>query len=81
MRLILRLSALAVVLITVVLWFFGGMNRGFTKTSVPRTVIDPVTEIEHKVYENRFLPGADFLAVGAAVGLALFGVSFLFPKK
>jgi hypothetical protein len=81
MRLVLRLSALAVILITVVLWFFGGMNRGFTQTSVQQKHIDPVTELDFYVTEDRFLPGVDFLAGGAAISLVLFGSSFLFRKK
>lgn len=81
MRLVLRLSALAIILVTVVLWFFGGMNLGFTQTSVPKKVKDPVTEIEVDVWENHFLPGVDFLAGGAALGLVVAGSSFLFRKK
>jgi hypothetical protein len=81
MRLFLRLASLGIILITVVLWFFGGMNRGWTQTSVRQMQKDPVTDIEYPVIEQRFLPGIDFLGGGSVLGLLMIGASFLFPKK
>jgi hypothetical protein len=81
MRLFLRLASLGIILITVVLWFFGGMNRGWTQTSVKQMQKDPVTDIEYPVFEQRFLPGIDFLGGGSVLCLVTVGVSFLFPKK
>ena len=76
-----RLAALALAVVAAVLWLFGGPNLGWTKTSVPVKHVDEVTGIEHDVWENRFLPGVDFLAGGLAAGAALFGMSFLFRVK
>jgi hypothetical protein len=81
MRLVLRLAALGIILITFVLWFFGGMNRGWTKTTVTEMRKDPVTDLDFPVTERRFLPGIDFLGGGAGLGLLVAGTSLLFSKK
>ena len=81
MRTILKLTSLFVILATVVLWLFGGPNLGWTKTSVMVETIDPVTDQKGVQWENRFLPGVDFLAEGLLAGGVLFGLSFLFRKK
>lgn len=81
MRTGLRIVALAVVVVTLTLWFFGGMNPGWTKTSVQMTGYDEVTEQNYPVWEKRFLPGVDFLGAGLLVGAGLFGSSFLIRKK
>ena len=80
-RTTLRLVALTVALGTIVLWFFGGPNLGWTKTSVMSEEIDPVTELKRPVWENRFLPGVDFLAGGLIGSALILGGSFLFRKK
>ena len=64
MRIFLRLAALAVAVVTVALWFFGGPNRGWTKTSVPVPEVDPVLG-SYERWEKRFVPGVDFLAAGS----------------
>ena len=81
MRTTLRLSALAVALLSLALWFFGGPNLGWTKTSVDRIETDPVTGLEGHFPEKRFVPGVDFLACGFLVGGVLAGGSFLFRRK
>ena len=43
-------------------------------------VKDPVTEIPGPVYEDRFVPGVDFLGGGLAVALVVAGSSFFFRK-
>ena len=81
MKIVLRITALFVVLVTLVLWLFGGPNTGWTKTSVMVKTIDPITDQEHIHWEKRFLPGVEFLGGGVIVGGVLLGTSFLFPKK
>ena len=80
MRNLLRFVALAVALVTVALWFFGGPNRGWTKTSVPVPEVDPVLG-SYERWEKRFVPGVDFLAAGLLGAAGLGGASFLFRKK
>ena len=81
MKTILRLAALAVALVTLAFWFFGGPNLGWTKTSVDRIELDPVTGLEGRFPEKRFVPGVDFLAVVLLGAAGLVGTSFLFRKK
>lgn len=77
----LRIAALLLALIILAVWFFGGPNLGWTKTSVAHKVKDPVTELEVDVYEKRFVPGIDFLGAGlGAAGLLAF-VSFFVRKQ
>jgi hypothetical protein len=80
MRTKLRIAALLLALIVLAVWFFSGPNLGWSKTSVPHKMKDPVTELEVDVYENRFVPGVDFLGAGlGAAGLMAVG-SFFFRK-
>ena len=81
MRLAFRLAALGILVVVLGLWFFGGCQLGWTKTSVPVTHIDPVTEIEGTSWERRFLPGIDFLGAGLAVAGVVFGCGYFFRPK
>lgn len=63
------------------IWAALGANGGWTKTSVPRTVLDEVTGIEAITYEARFVPGLDFVGAGLLGAAALIGVSLVFRKK
>ena len=81
MRTLLRAVALVIAAGVVAFWFFTGMNRGWTKTSVAHKEKDPVTEIEVDRYEKKFVPGVDFLAAGLALAALAGGSSFLFRKK
>ena len=77
MRTTLRLMASLLALLTVALWLAGGMNRGWTKTSVMTKDIDPITEQEIIQWKKQFVPGIDFLGAGVAVSAFLFGASSL----
>ena len=81
MRTILRLSALAVALVGLALWFFGGPNLGWTRTTDVREELDPVTGLVGRFPEARFVPGVDFLAASLGLAGALAGGSFFFRKK
>lgn len=81
MRTKLRLAAAAVAFVSLVFWLFGGPNLGWTKTTVEKWQVDPVTQIEYPVIEKRFNPGLDVLAASMAGSAALFGVSFLARRK
>lgn len=77
MRTKLRLAAASVAFVSLVFWFFGGPNWGWTKTTVEKWQVDPVTQIEYPVIEKRFNPGLDLLAASLAGAVALFGISLL----
>jgi hypothetical protein len=78
---ILRLVALILVVGSLALWAATGMNRGWTKTSVPRKTLDEVTGIEGITYEKHFVPGVDFLGVSVLGAVVLTGLSFLYRTK
>jgi len=78
---ILRLVALALVIGALAYWFAAGVNRGWTKTSVPVKTVDDVTGIEGVTYQKKFVPGVDFLAVAVGCAALCAGVSFLFRTK
>jgi hypothetical protein len=81
MRKGLRVLALVIALGAIAFWAALGANAGFTKNRVAKKTVDEVTGIEAITYEDRFVPGVEFLG-GAIVGAgALAGVSFLFGRK
>ena len=83
MRKLLRILAALALVGGVGFWLVAGANTGWTKNRVPKKFVDDVTGIEAVTYEDKFVPGIDFLG-GCAVGaVALAGLSFLFrkPKK
>ncbi len=76
----LQVISIVLLLGTVFTWLFTGANRGWTKTSVAVKTLDDVTGIEGISYENKFLPGLDFLGGGSLAALALGGTSLFFRK-
>ena len=66
---------------SIIFWAAEGGNRGWTKTSVPRKIVDQVTGIEGVTYDKRFVPGVDFLGAALAGAGILAGASFLFRTK
>jgi len=81
MRTFLRLAALGLALFSLVFWFFGGPNPGWTKTSVDRIEKDAVTGLEGHFPEKRFVPGVDFLGAGLLTAGLLAGCSYCCRKK
>lgn len=66
---------------SVAVWAALGLNTGWTKNSIIRWEVDPVTEIRAPVIEERFIPGIDFLAGAFAIAAFLFAASFSFKSK
>ena len=62
-------------------WIVTGANRGWTKTSVPRVTLDPVTGISGTTYEKKFVPGLDFLGAAAICSALLTAASCLCSNK
>ena len=62
-------------------WMLNGAHRGWNMDRVPLEKIDEITGIAYVEYEERFVPGMEFLAVGVAASAVLFGLSFLFRKR
>jgi hypothetical protein len=62
-------------------WAATGANRGWTKTSVPKKIVDEVAGIEGVTYEKHFVPGVDFLGAALLGAGILAGISILFRTK
>jgi hypothetical protein len=81
MRKFLRIAALVVLLGGLGFWAAKGANTGWTKNRVEVKKVDEVTGIEAINYEERFIPGVEFLGGVVAGAGALAGLSFLFGRK
>jgi hypothetical protein len=81
MRTLARILAVIVAAGALVFWAATGAHRGWTRTSVPVTTLDEITGIEAITYEDRFVPGVDFLGASGLASVLLVGVSFLFRKQ
>ena len=81
MKPILRLVALVLLVVAIGWWLSTGANRGWTKTSIPKKTVDPVTGLEAIDYEKGFVPGLDVLGIAALGAGALAGASLLFNSK
>jgi hypothetical protein len=81
MKQILLGLAAAVALSAIVIWTTKGAHRGWTKTLVPVKSVDEVTGLEGVSYQERFVPGVDFLG-GALLGASMLaGASFVLRNK
>ena len=77
----LRIVAVILAVGSLAFWVAAGSNRGWTKTSVPRKIPDPVTGIEGVTYDKHFVPGVDFLGAAMLGAGVVAGASFLFRTK
>ena len=77
----LRIVAVILAVGSLAFWVAAGANRGWTKTSVPRKIPDPVTGIEGVTYEKHFVPGVDFLGAALVGAGILAGISTLLRTK
>jgi hypothetical protein len=81
MKKALRIVAVILAVGSIIFWATAGANRGWTKTSVPRKIVDEVTGIEGVSYEKHFVPGVDFLGAALLGAGMLAGASLLFRTK
>ena len=80
-RLVLRISALVLILVSTVFWISTGSHTGFSKDRVEIPQVDPITQIEYVDYDERFVMGVEFLALAFGLGVTSFGLSFAFRRK
>ena len=80
-RLVLRILALVLILVSTAFWVSTGSNTGFSKDRVEIPQIDPITQIEYVDYEERFVMGVEYLALAFGLGVTSFGLSFAFRRK
>ena len=75
-RVLLRGAGVLIALFVFCFWAAKGYHKGWTQNQVPVKQIDPITELEFVVYEDRFVPGVDYLAGGIFAGVIVFTVTF-----
>ena len=76
-----RILALLVFLAAAGFWLAAGANRGWTQNKVAKRTLDDVTGIEGISYEQKFVPGLDFLGAAFVGAGILTGLSFLLRNK
>jgi len=57
------------------LWAGLGGTLGWTKTKIPLKRQDPVTGIEYDEWKMGFVPGVEFLALGAGGAVVIFAAT------
>lgn len=80
-RLALRLTALVLLLGTIGFWAAKGAHTGWSQNRVPVKQTDEITGIEFVTYEERYVPGVDFLGAGTGLAAGLFATSLFFKRK
>lgn len=81
MKKTIRLLALIFALGTVSFWAAKGAHRGWSQDRVPVKQLDEITGLEHVTYEDRYVPGVDFLGGGLGISALLLVVSFFVRQK
>jgi hypothetical protein len=81
MKKTLRLVAAILVVGAVAFWAATGANHGWTKTHIPKKIVDETTGLEGVQWQNKFVPGVDFLAAAWLGAGILAGISFFVPAK
>ena len=81
MKRTLRIIAAILAAGAIAFWAAAGANRGWTKTRVPKKVVDEVTGLEGVQWQDKFVPGVDFLGAALLGAGVLAGVSVFIPAK
>lgn len=80
-RLIFRLLAAFCVIFSVIYWANKGAHTGWSMNRVPIEQVDEITGIEYITYEDRFVPGLEWLGGGIGLGALFFITSLFFRSK
>jgi TRAP-type C4-dicarboxylate transport system permease small subunit len=81
MKKILRMIAALLVAGAAIFWLAAGANRGWTKTHVPIKTMDAVTGLEGVQWQEKFVPGIDFLGAALLGAGVLAGISIFVPLR
>jgi hypothetical protein len=81
MKRILRIIATVLAVGAIAFWAAAGANRGWTKTRVPQKIVDEVTGLEGVQWQDKFVPGVDFLGAALLGAGILAGISVFIPAK
>ena len=77
----LRISAIAALLGSFLLWMYGGARAGFYQDVYRVSKFDEILEIEHFDEIEAFLPGIETLFVGFVAFVTLMAVSQFVESK
>jgi hypothetical protein len=77
----LRVAAFVLLLGSAGFWALKGAHRGWSQHQVPVKQLDEITGIEFVTYEDRFVPGLEFLLGGAGLAAGLAAASFFVSRK
>lgn len=77
----LRRSALAVLLLGVLVWAAAGARLGWTQTSTVTMQRDEITGIEYPVRQDAFRPGVEVPALALAFAGALAGLGWVTARR
>ncbi len=80
-RLGLRVVAAVVLAAAAGFWAAKGAHTGWSMDKVPVKQTDEITGIEFVTYEDRYVPGVDFLGLAGGLAAGLFAVSFFVQRK
>lgn len=80
-RVALRVAALVALVAATGFWAAKGAHTGWSMDQVPVKQTDEITGIEFVTYDKRYVPGVDFLALGAGLAFGLFAVSLFVQRK
>ena len=81
LRLGLRLAAVVVLGAAAAFWAAKGAHAGWSMDKVPVKQTDEITGIEFVTYEDRYVPGVDFLGLTGGLATALYVASFFVQRK
>jgi len=81
MKRTLRIIAGILIVGAIAFWAATGANRGWTKTRVPKKTVDETTGLEGVQWQEKFVPGVDFLGAALLGAGILTGLSFLARAK
>ena len=81
MKRTIRMIAAILIVGAIAFWAATGANRGWTKTRIPRKTVDEVTGLEGIQWQEKFVPGVDFLGAALLGAGVLTGISFFVPAK
>jgi hypothetical protein len=76
MKRALLIAAVVLAVLTASFWAAKGAHVGWTQNKQQVKTIDPITEIEQIEWQEKFLPGLDFLGIGLGLAGALLVGSF-----
>lgn len=79
--LILRLAGIGAMVVSFVLWMYGGAQIGFYKTFYLVDRFDEIMEVTYTEEVEAFLPGIETLAMGFVAFVVLLGMSAFIERK